>query len=413
MLRKVFLPILAIFILMAHAASSASAENRFMLDREDFWSCDHFSNNLWGLHDTLKEKYGLSFDMIYLQDFFWNTRGGLNTRDSGEYPRLFGLYLELDTAKAGLWENGTFFLGLEHHSGRSPSERQVGDFQVISNIDAKRFNHVSELWYRHSFLDSTLWLKLGKMEATSDFSHIETGLEFLNSSAGLIPTIPMPSYPDQDWGAVAGVEPADWFSCNFGIYQGKIDGGRSPGNTLDNLRGPMLIAEPSLKYKLGDMPGSLNIGAWWNGRDFEAFQKHPSSRDHHGSAYGWYAFWQQLLWKENPDDKNCEQGIGIFTQYGWAPKDRYEIENHVGGGLRWIGAIPERDDDILGLGAFTVFFSDEAGHKKHAETSVELYYKAQVAGWMAIQPDIQYIINPGGTGSRNALAIGGRLEFDF
>ena len=81
--------------------------------------------------------------------------------------------------------------------------------------------------------------------------------------------------------------------------------------------------------------------------------------------------------------------------------------------MRWIGAIPERDDDILGLGAFTVFFSDEAGHKKHAETSVELYYKAQVAGWMAIQPDIQYIINPGGTGSRNALAIGGRLEFDF
>ncbi len=42
------------------------------------------------------------------------------------------------------------------------------------------------------------------MEANDDFTEIETGNEFINSSAGLNPTVPIPSYPDQDWGAVIG-----------------------------------------------------------------------------------------------------------------------------------------------------------------------------------------------------------------
>ena len=93
------------------------------------------------------------------------------------------------------------------------------------------------------------------MEANADFSYIETGIEFINSSAGLIPTVPIPSYPDQDWGAVIGVDPATWFGCTFGMYQGEIDGSRSVGDTIDQLRGPMLIVEPSFKYAFGGLPG--------------------------------------------------------------------------------------------------------------------------------------------------------------
>jgi carbohydrate-selective porin OprB len=32
---------------------------------------------------------------------------------------------------------------------------------------------------------------------------------------------------------------------------------------------------------------------------------------------------------------------------------------------------------------------------------------------MALQPDVQYITNPGGNISRNALVVGGRVEFVF
>lgn len=383
-------------------------------NHEEFLTCDHFSDNLWGLHSTLKEKLGLSFEIRYLQDMFWNTRGGINTHNSGEYPRLFGLYLELDTAKAGLWENGTFFLGLEHISGHNPSESQTGDWQWFDWLSTdRRRNQVSEFWYKHTFLDEKLWVKFGKMEANYDFNFIEYSLEFLNSSAALNPTIPIPSYPNQDWGTVIGVKPADWFTCNFGIYQGKNNGTRSVGNTLDDLRGPMLIVEPSFKYSLDGLPGMVNVGAWWNGRRFDAYHNYPSNHEYYGKAYGFYGFWQQLLWKENPDAEACTQGIGLFAEYGWAPKDRYEIEEYAGGGLRWVGAIPTRDDDITGLGVFNIYFSDQAGFTDHTETAIEFFYKAQLTGWMALQPDVQYITNPGGDGKRNAVAVGGRLEFVF
>ena len=403
------------FLLCFAGTTAFAGPAEFRLpNQKDFFTCDHFSDNLWGLHTLLQEKYGLSFELVYLQDMFWNTRGGLNTHDSGEYPRLYGLHLELDTGKAGLWENGTFYLSLEHVSGRNPSETQVGDWQWFDWIsgDRKR-NQVSEFWYKHTFFDERLWVKLGKMDANYDFNYIEYSMEFINSSAALNPTIPMPSYPWQDWGGVAGINPADWFSCNFGIYQGKNEGSRSIGNTLDDLRGPMLIVEPSFKYGLGGLPGMINVGAWWNGRSFDAYHNNPSHHETYGKAYGLYGFWQQLLWKEDRGNEECTQGIGIYAQYGWAPKDRYQIEDFVGGGVRWEGAIPNRDADVLGLGVFNVYFSDQAGFTEHSETAVELFYKAKITGWMSLQPDVQYITNPGGTISRNALVAGGRIELIF
>ncbi len=45
------------------------------------------------------------------------------------------------------------------------------------------------------------------------------------------------------------------------------------------------------------------------------------------------------------------------------------------------------------------------------KTNLELSYRAQLTDWLAVQPDIQYIINPGAvSGLRDALALGIRLE---
>ena len=185
------------------------------------------------------------------------------------------------------------------------------------------------------------------------------------------------------------------------------------GFPLDDLRGPLLIAESSFKYSIDGLPGSVNVGAWWSGRRVEAYHEHDTAHEHHGKAWGLYGFWQQLLWRENPADEDCGQGIALFAQYGWAPKDRAEAEDYAGGGIRWQGALPSRDDDVLGMGAFHVRFSDQAGFEDHSETAVELYYKAQVTGWLAVQPDAQFIANPGGDGKRNAVVLVGRVEFIF
>lgn len=45
---------------------------------------------------------------------------------------------------------------------------------------------------------------------------------------------------------------------------------------------------------------------------------------------------------------------------------------------------------------------------------IELSYQCQVTPWLIVQPDVQYIINPGGTQDLdNALVVGGRASVTF
>ncbi|MBW1888858.1 MAG: carbohydrate porin [Deltaproteobacteria bacterium] len=93
-----------------------------------------------------------------------------------------------------------FFLHLQEQHGQGITNEHVGDFQVLSNIDDDDFKQISEFWYKHTLLDDRLWIKLGKMEANADFAFVDNGTEFINSSPGFSPTIPLVTYPNQDWG---------------------------------------------------------------------------------------------------------------------------------------------------------------------------------------------------------------------
>jgi porin len=383
--------------------SSAGAEEALSLRHEK-----QLFGDMGGLRPWLAG-HGVQLDVTYTSEVFSNLSGGVKDDDATRHRGDLSIGLTLDTEAAGWWEDGTFFVHLQGQHGAGISEDFTGDFQVLSNIDADDFFQVSEFWYEHQFLEERLRLKLGKMEANSDFAGPEYGSEFLNSSGGVAPTIPLVTFPDQDWGVVLGLKPNARFSMNLGLYQGRPDGGRSLGSTLNNLYGPMAMAEAALHFNLGGHPGTLRIGAWWHGDKAEDLETGALRDD----TTGGYAIFDQALWKEHPDDGEDEQGLGLFLQYGASPDRYYEAEGFYGGGLQWIGPFGERDDDVLGLGVFHAVLSDKGGFDEDSETAIEVFYKFQVLGWLTAKPDIQYIIHPGGTDHDNALAAGLRCEFSF
>ncbi|MHC4945752.1 MAG: carbohydrate porin [Planctomycetota bacterium] len=368
--------------------------------------------DLWGGRPWLEDR-GFTFELVYRAEWFWNTRGGITTHHARKYRGDVSLYMELDTEAAGMWKNGTFFAHVQHQHGDGITEKYVGDFQVLSNIDADDFTQISDLWYRHSFFDDKLWTKVGKQEANTDFAFVEYGGEFINSSAGFHPTIPLATYPDPDLGVVVGIAPIDDFSVNIGMYNGRPDGGRSPRAAFDNLYGPMVMVEPVIHYDVADRPGRFRLGGWYNGDRFDELDKNNPNPGDFGHSKGWYLTWDQELMKENLEEEEDEQGIGFFGQYGWAPEDRSEAEHYIGGGIQWIGAVPSRDEDILGLAVYHVDFSDEAGFEKESETAYELFYKIQLLPQLSLKPDFQYITNPGGTKNDDAFVVGVRAEFVF
>jgi porin len=80
--------------------------------------------------------------------------------------------------------------------------------------------------------------------------------------------------------------------------------------------------------------------------------------------------------------------------------------------VQWIGSVPTRDD-VLVVGAVRVQSSERAGFVDEGETAIEAFYRAQVSRWMIVTPNVQYIVNPGGDGKRDAVAAGIRCEVVF
>ena len=67
------------------------------------------------------------------------------------------------------------------------------------------------------------------------------------------------------------------------------------------------------------------------------------------------------------------------------------------------GLIEIRPDDQLGLGVavanagdpFRQLIADAGGDPAEREINIELTYYADVTEWLSVQPDLQWIINPG------------------
>jgi porin len=88
--------------------------------------------------------------------------------------------------------------------------------------------------------------------------------------------------------------------------------------------------------------------------------------------------------------------------------------------VAWSGGLSGREGERVGLGVARAWRGEDARAAAAAagesllahETVVELTWKLPVTPRLSLQPDVQYIMQPGGVpGRRDALAIG--LRFDL
>ena len=107
-----------------------------------------------------------------------------------------------------------------------------------------------------------------------------------------------------------------------------------------------------------------------------------------------------------------------------ADEDINQFSNYIGTGLAYTGLFPGRDGDQLGLAMAVAVNGDtfkdaqrDAGKTvKDHEINIELTYHAEILPWLALQPDIQYIINPGAGANgdlEDALVLGLTISMKF
>ncbi|MFQ5461881.1 MAG: carbohydrate porin [Phycisphaerae bacterium] len=385
------------------------------------WCHENCATGRWGgVRDQWEEK-GVTLSLEYVSTLFVDAKGGANTHRAIEYTGNTHLTLSLDTGALGWWDGGEVFVYAEERHGSGITERHVGDLFTLNNDEERDFVQVSEYWWRQEWFGGKVWSKVGKMDAAGDFQVVEYGLEFINSVFGVFPTVPVPTFPDTALGVVAAVEPADWLYFMAGVFDQQAFGGTSGFDTAFHDRADTvtmfeLALMPELEIEGRSYPGTYRIGGWYTSGDEDVFFNDLDGRlrprTHRGNA-GLYLAFDQLIYKEN-DDPGDDQGIGAFFQFGWVPSAYNEISQYYGAGIQWIGALPDRNDDILGLAMGHGHLSGrvQSLEARYSETVVELFYKAQLTPWFSLMPDLQYIVNPGGDG-RDAFVVGVRTQISF
>ena len=111
--------------------------------------------------------------------------------------------------------------------------------------------------------------------------------------------------------------------------------------------------------------------------------------------------------------------LSAFVEVGESEARVTRFRAYTGGGLVASGMIPSRPWDELGLGVAAAFngaaYIDSQRLRGatvgRAETALELTFLVQLASWIAVQPDIQYVIAPGTSDLNNALAA--QLSFEI
>ncbi|MDP2981776.1 MAG: carbohydrate porin [Candidatus Latescibacter sp.] len=340
----------------------------------------------------------MKIDHLYTGEEFTNLSGGIKKGHS--HRSRLDLTITIDTEKAGLWKGGELQLCYENGLGKGITREYVGDLQVLSNIDAHDFSQISEYYIGQFFLEGRLHFKIGKQDANNDFNVTEPALDFINSSFGLMPNVPLPTFPNPSLGISGTCSLHESMSLGAGLYDGKGKGGSWGFSTAF---GPDPVSCAVVEYGISHSffgAGKVKLGTWRHSGKYSSFTDNKVR----STTYGGYLI---LEHKMTGSIKN-EHCLDSFFQYGFAPGEFNEVKNYLGFGLKISRLIGFRPNDSFGIGMARAGIGDVLCGMK-CETACEMYYLGAFRKAITIQPDIQYIINTGGT-NKDSLVGGIRFS---
>ncbi len=422
----------------------------------DLARTNYLLGNMWGLRPFLAQ-YGISFALQETSEILGNVSGGLS--NGYRYDGLTTGVVQLDTSRAFGWYGGTFNASALQYHGRNLSNDKLGPpLQTVSGIEADRATRLWELWYDQKFLEEDrVDVKVGQQSLDQEFIVSQNALLFVNTMFGwpMVPSADLPgggpAYPLSDLGVRFRARPVDPVTILAGVFNGspaannpilsantdsqKVD---SNGTNFPLNGGALAIAELQYSYpSLGTMLYAneqeplariYKLGFWYDTESFadqaidntgQSLASPTSSGipEQHRGDYSIYAVADQIVWV---DPEEADRTVNLFARAMGTPEaDRNPVVFSANLGMTFHEPILHRDDDSFGialgyakvssrlasLDQSTAFFTGTFTPIRSSETMIEVTYQYEVAPWLQLQPDFQYIFNPGG-GIANAAGTG-------
>jgi porin len=405
---------------------------------------------------TRLEQAGLTFTFTSYGDAFANPTGGV--KQGAGYDGRFGIIIDGDLDKLAGWSGAAFHASIHQIHGTQFSAEHLDNLMTVSGIEAPPSTRLFNLWIEQK-LGSEINLRLGQFTAAQEFLVSQNAGLFVNATFGwpVLPAEDLPSggpaYPEATPGIRLTFTPNDQLTFRAAVFNGD-PAGPGPGNPVQRdpyglafrvNDPPLLIAELAYAYNQAPsgsaqqnphqegggagsprhvpgsgttpsgLPGTIKLGAWVHTGRF-ADQRFDQTGGliaaggaplMHSGNFSLYGIVDQMLWRVPGPG---ERALNGFARVSAAPSDRNPIDLYVEGGFTFKGLLAQRPDDIAGLGLAYGRVSPRAAAAdvdvvalngvpmpvRDFEAAVELTYQIQLADNWLLQPDLQYIIHPGG-----------------
>jgi porin len=405
-------------------------------------ACSETQQYMLGDWKCLREELaneGVTFGSTFTTDVLGNVSGGM--KQGARFDSSTGWDVNFDLEKfAGLIGTQFHISGL-WRAGQNLSKAVIGNDLTCSTIFGNEQFRFYFLYLEKDLLDKRLNIRAGRIAAGDDFASSPLyGIFVSNAVDGVPISIPINMffsvYATSTWGARAKYYLNKDFYLLSGIYNGDSAVSRNDMYGFDfSMRFKQGLAfAQELAYApaagVGPMglPGHYKGGIYYNGavrRDLYSDINGSSSAvtglagKKHVGDYNVYVHADQMIYREKGTK---DQGLTPLAVVTIGPDNINKFPFFIMGGLVYKGLVPKRDDDVTG---FEIVYAKYSNKIKESQQSVgtspqkyemmlEFTHKIMITKWMYMQPDLQYIIQPGGTGNiDDALVLGFQFGLTF
>lgn len=379
-----------------------------------------------GMRQRLAEE-GLTFAGNFTAYFFGNPSGGRN--QGFAYNSMLYMQFQLDLEKVAGWQGAELVWSWADNNGSNLSETVGNNFQIIAEYGPNTFVF-SDFYLKQKFFDDALQIKAGQLVMLNDFAAHELYSYYANLAlnGNCLPLVfdsGATSLPRSSWGAHVLFSQPAWYAQS-GVYQLSDRIGETAYHGLNYAiqpgDGAIVFGEAGWTPEFGKTdvhggwPGHYKVGGYFSSWNYDNYNGGADT----SNLYAFYLLFDQMVYREGISGGD---GAYLWTAFTFTPQeDMAEIPYFVSGGGQYVGMFPGRDEDRLVFGAgYGSYSGDLRGQQRSRGEAPEFYelvfecsYQITINKWMWIQPDVQYIVNPGATGDiPNALVLGMIVNVGF
>ena len=412
----------ALFATAALFATTARAQSL------DGWLQQDYMTGDWGGARTKLEAEGVTLRAHYLSETAGNPTGGL--KQATQYAQQIDFGADLDMGKLASIPGGQIHVTFSDRAGNSLSDLDLGALAEVQEVFGGGQNfRLAILAYEQSLFDDKLDLKGGWINVGDDFATSPLYCYFQNNAfcgnpVSVTLDAGFSTFPVSSWGGIAKFQPRSDLYLQAGAYEVNPSLNNVGNGFKMNTAGATGVIVPleagwAPEKGIGGLPAHLTLGGYYDNSaapDLGASLDGPETLM--SGRWGLYVLADQMIYRDSP---GADRGVTVFAGFTYADPSTALLQYFWETGIVKLGTFAGRDEDSIGFAVSQGLVSNSligAQNQANAvdpgsadvqsyEMDLELNYRAQIAPWFSLLPNIQYVVRPGGvTTTPNALVLG-------